>query len=177
MNVRPNLEEEMLGRPVRSLQYMLRRLATQYKYLPKIIDSGRFDENTLEGVMTFQREQFPPWEAIRSEWMDIEGFEGTPRPLRAFPEGGYQITPGTTGDYLLLPQTMFQILAGHINGIEDAVPTEIHEGAAVRNVEWLQDKAMMPVNGVLDPMTWDRLVRLYEVIITSKVPKPGHSFG
>ena len=50
------LEEEMLSNPVRSLQYMLRRLSSKYSFLPQLAVDGVFGERTLEAVMLFQRE-------------------------------------------------------------------------------------------------------------------------
>ena len=49
-----------VGRPVRSLQTMLRAISFQYPAIPRLIPDGVFGERTLEAVMVFQREFFPP---------------------------------------------------------------------------------------------------------------------
>ena len=60
MTTPQQLEEEMLSNPVRSLQYMLRRLTGKYDFLPQLALDGIFGERTLEAVMLFQRELAPP---------------------------------------------------------------------------------------------------------------------
>ena len=94
------LEEEMLSNPVRSLQYMLRRLSSKYPFLPQLAVDGVFGERTLEAVMLFQRELAPPvtgvvdqrtWNAIRDAWIDLERETAPPRTLRIFPGEGYQV--------------------------------------------------------------------------------------
>ena len=61
------------GQPIRSLQYMLNQLAIHNDVLTRLAVDGIFGERTLEAVMLFQREFFPPvtgqvdnatWDAI-----------------------------------------------------------------------------------------------------------------
>ena len=53
-------EIRLIGQPVRSLQTMLRELSFLYDFLPRLTPDGIFGERTLEAVMLFQREFFPP---------------------------------------------------------------------------------------------------------------------
>ena len=149
------LEEEMLSNPVQNLQYMLRRLGTRYSFLPQLATDGLFGEETLEAVMLFQRELAPPvtgvvdgrtWDAIRREWMALEREVAPPRSLRIFPGEGAQMLPGGEEEYMVLPQTMFQLL---------------------QNTLWLQNLAQLEETGVMDRATWDMLSRLYELFITA----------
>ena len=125
-------EEEMLSNPVRSLQYMLRRLAGRYDFLPQLALDGIFGERTLEAVMLFQRELAPPvtgvvdqrtWNAIRDAWIDLERETAPPRTLRIFPGEGHQVQPGMSGGTMVLPQTMFQLLRQRLEGIAEGEPT------------------------------------------------------
>ena len=127
---RMELEQEMLSNPVRNLQYMLWRLATRYPFLPKLAMDGLFGEETLEAVMLFQRELAPPvtgvvdqrtWDAIHSAWVDLERDVSPTRSLRIFPGEGFQVSPGMSGGYMILPQTMFQILSQKLNGDRKSV--------------------------------------------------------
>ena len=69
-------QREMMGQPVRSLQYMLRRLREGYPFLPELAVDGIFGEETLEAVMLFQRELAPPvtgavdWRTYQEEQYD-----------------------------------------------------------------------------------------------------------
>lgn len=184
---KPSLwEEELLGSPIRSLQYMLRQLSRKYPFLPKIVDSGLFDEETLEGVLRFQKELYPPvtgivdlrtWDNIRHEWERYQLEQAIPSPLRAFPQDGRGIPPDFSDLSLALPQMMFQILSRRLEGIRPGVPDGVHDQSSVHNVRWLQDKALLPQTGVLDRATWEMLRRLYEVMITNTHPGAGQTLG
>ena len=87
----------LIGQPVRSLQTMLRELSYRYPFLPRLTPDGVFGERTLEAVMLFQRELFPPvtgrvdqgvWDAIAGQYLDALSHTAPPLPLRGFPAGG-----------------------------------------------------------------------------------------
>ena len=82
----------LIGQPVRSLQTMLRTISFAYPFLPRLTPDGIFGERTLEAVMLFQREFFPPvtgqvnqatWDAIVSLYHQVVS-RLTPLPTRAF---------------------------------------------------------------------------------------------
>lgn len=186
MTQRSLWEEELLSSPIRSLQYMLRQLSRRYPFLPTLVDSGIFDEATLEAVMRFQKELHPPvtgvvdletWEAIYQEWERYQLEATPPYPLRAFPEDGRSFPPDFAGDALALPQMMFQILSQRVEGIQPGVPDGVHDSASVQNVRWLQQRALLPTTGVMDRATWEMLRRLYELLITHSHPGAGQTFG
>ena len=153
------LEREMLAQPVRSLQYMLRQLSRWYDFLPEIGVDGVFGEHTLESVMLFQREftlpvtgvvDYQTWQMIRSKWEEAERKLQEPRAVRAFPGNGRQAEQGEYALYMVVPQTMFRVLSNFINGIANAPEDGQHEELSIENVRWLQEKAGLPVTGVLD---------------------------
>ena len=120
------LEREMLAKPVSSLQYMLRQLSRTYQSLPRLVVDGVFGERTLEAVMRFQREAGLPvtgvvdqatWNAIRDAWLSQQPKTSYSRATRIFPSEGIQVHEGETKEYLIVPQTMFNILAKHFEGI------------------------------------------------------------
>ena len=90
------------------------------------------------------------------------------RSLRIFPGEGFQVSPGMSGGYMILPQTMFQILSKKLSGIVDAAPDGYHGDASVENTRWLQGLAQLEQTGVMDRKTWDMLSRLYELFVTAK---------
>ena len=78
-----------IGRPVRSLQTMLRALSYVYPFLPRVTPDGVFGEATLEAVMLLQREFFPPvtgrvnlatWEGITALYRRAERASRSPSP-------------------------------------------------------------------------------------------------
>lgn len=177
MTTRQQLEEEMLSNPVRSLQYMLRRLSSKYPFLPQLAVDGVFGERTLEAVMLFQRAFSPPvtgvvdqrtWNAIRDAWINLERESAPPRTLRIFPGEGYQVQPGMSGSSMILPQTMFQLLRRRLEGIAEGTADGLHGDASVQNTLWLQNLAQLEQTGIMDRQTWDMLSRLYELFITAE---------
>lgn len=170
------LERELLGQPIHTLQYMLRRLAVKYGFLPTLAVDGLYGRETAEVVRRFQRAFSLPvtgtadretWNAIRTLWLDLEAESAPPRPLRAFPAEGNRAQPGDTREYLVVPQTMFQLLSRHFNGIARHTVNGYHGSESAANVDWLQRAAGLPVSGVLDPSTWDALSRLYEMAVVA----------
>ena len=179
------LEREMLAQPVRSLQYMLRRLSMVYDFLPRLVTDGIFGERTLEAVMLFQRELHPPvtgvvdrgtWEAIRTLWDQVEREISGANALRAFPSEGTRVEPGAEAEYMIMPQTMFQVLGRHLNGITEGPALGIHDRASVDNVHWLQHAAGLKEDGVMDRRTWEMLVRLYEIFVIRELDRSRQAF-
>ena len=171
------MERSLLAQPVRGLQYMLRRLAEDHSFLPKLAVDGVFGEKTLEAVMLFQREFHLPvtgrvdrktWEAIRRDWLSLEKRLADPRDLRAFPGERSRVEAGDSRDYLVLPQTMFQLLRERLEGIAQGEADGRHGDVSVQNTLWLQNLAQLEETGVMDRQTWDMLSRLYELFITAE---------
>ena len=167
------LENEMLDQPVSSLQYMLMRLAQKYDFFPQLAVDGVFDERTLEAVMLFQRELFPPvtgvvdqnvWDAIRNEWIQFELENAPPRSLRGFPSG-VSAALGDQAAFLLLPQAMFQSLSQIMEGITEEELDGRHDEVSAANARWLQQRAGLEETGEMTKDTWDALTRLYELFI------------
>lgn len=178
-------EREMLAQPVRSLQYMLRQLSKVYQFLPELAIDGIFGEETLEAVMLFQRELYPPvtgvvdwgtWKAIRERWIEVEQQLAEPRAVRAFPGEGYQVEAGAVKEFMIVPQTMFQVLSYYFNGISPHVPTGQHSPVSVDNVRWLQRAAGLEETGTLDAVTWGILSRLYEVFVVKNLEEEQSKF-
>ena len=178
-------ERELLGQPVGSLQYMLRRLALEYDFLPSLSADGIFGERTLEAVMLFQRELYPPvtgvvdrgtWNAIRDRWYETERRISPARALRAFPSEGYRVMPGEEREILILPQAMLQMLSRRLDGIEEAPATGRHNDASADNIRWVQRAAGLEQTGVLDRQTWDMLSRLYELFVVGGTKESGPVF-
>jgi len=167
----------LLGRPIESLQTMLRQLSYGYKALPFLVPDGRFGEETLEAVMIFQREFGLPvtgrvdpdtWDEVVRRYDGQMRQREKPYALRAFPVRPFQLEIGDRDDIALLVQTLFGILSGAVDGIADEEHDGMHTGAAVDNTMWLQKVSGLPVTGVMDRETWNRLVRMYDLLIVRR---------
>lgn len=165
------IERAMAGDPVRSLQFMLRRLALRYHTLPELVLDGEFGEQTLESVMRFQKALGLPvngvvdsrtGQAILDEWRVLEQELSQSRQLRGFPRDAV-VRPGESAAFLYPVQAMFQSLTHALEGIQDETIDGIHNGTSVENALWLQNLAGLPETGNVDRELWDRLARLYEL--------------
>ena len=183
--MRMELEREVLAQPVKALQHMLMRLAQVYDVLPTVAESGRFDENTLEAVLRFQKEFAPPvtgvvdrrtWHKILEQWELAEEKLTQPRPVRAFPGNGKRAQPGEWKEYMALPQTMFRSLSHYFEGIEPAQTDGRHGEESVRNVRWLQQVSGLNPTGIMDQPTWNVLSRLYETFVIPEGVLPEEIF-
>ena len=166
------LERELLARPVAGLQYMLGQLAREDSELTTLMVDGVFGERTLEAVLRFQRQAHLPvtgtvdrrtWNAIRDQWQAMERRTGNTRPTRLFPSEGTQVEEGSRREYMIIPQTMFQVLRNQFEGIEEDPADGVHSPASVQNTRWLQRAAGLQGTGTMDLATWNALSRLYEI--------------
>lgn len=168
------LEREMLANPVMSVQYMLGQLSKVYRFLPQLAVDGIYGERTLEAVMRFQKEAGLPvtgtvdqatWEAIRNCWLEQRARTGYSRATRIFPSEGVQVKEGETKEYLIVPQTMFNILSKQFEGIVPCQADGSNGPASAGNIRWLQKAAGLPQTGCMDTATWDALSHLYEIFV------------
>lgn len=93
------------------------------------------------------------------------GGEKLARAVRAFPSEGVEVHEGETKEYLIVPQTMFNILARHLEGIASCDADGCNGPATADNIRWLQKAAGLPETGCLDAATWDALSHLYEIFV------------
>ncbi len=167
----------LLGRPIESLQHMLQQLSYGYEALPFLVPDGRFGEETLEAVMIFQREFGLPvtgrvdpdtWDEVVRRYDGWMRERARPYALRAFPVRPFQLEIGDRDDVALLIQTLFSILSGVVDGITDDEHDGMHTGATVDNTMLLQKVSGLPTTGVMDKATWNKLARLYDLLIVRR---------
>ena len=168
-------EIRLIGQPVRSLQTMLRELSFLYDFLPRLTPDGVFGERTLEAVMHFQREFFPPvtgrvdqptWDAIAALYLQAKARLNGPLPFRGYPQGGFTVKPDQDSVHLYLVQSMFRALARLLNGIQSAPVTGQNDTATQHNIRWVQQLDGRPQTGVLDQDSWNTISRLYTLFVT-----------
>lgn len=163
------------SQPVRHLQEMLRTLSLYYPFFPSIIPNGVFNPATLEAVMLFQREFYPPvtgvvnagtWNAIVALSQQVRRDQLTNRPTQVFPHRDTQIRPGDSSPSLPVIQTMFAALSHIFQGLSNQAPGTLQGEAGEADTRWLQRASGLAETGVLDQATWNSLSRLYQLYVT-----------
>ena len=164
-----------LGQPVRSLQTMLRALSFTYEFLPRLTPDGIFGERTLEAVMLFQRELFPPvtgrvdqatWDAFAAAYRQSIAFQKSSFPFAGYPGPGKTISPGQDSTYLRLLQSMFLTLSKSFTDVEPGPVSGNYDVPTGHNIRWAQRAAGQPESGVLDQACWDTVNRLYRLFVS-----------
>lgn len=166
----------VIDSPVYSLQSMLRTIAFRYPNIPRLIPDGIFGEQTLEAVMVFQRDFFPPvtgvvdnatWDAIAIIYQQAMDQLSPPLPAAGFPSWDYTISPGEDSVHFYLVQAMFRALSHILENIEDCAVTGRCTQETLNNIRLLQRVADLPVTGVLDKAVWDVLSRMYTIFVAN----------
>ncbi len=165
-----------IGNPVFSLQSMLRTISFQYPVIPRLVPDGLFGERTLEAVMVFQREFFPPvtgrvdlatWNAIAALYQKALQALRAPRSAHLFPHRDFTLTPGQSSVHLAPIQSMFNGLSRVLDGLEPCSANGQCDSATEHNVRWLQHVSQQAETGTLDKGAWDTLERLYALFLLS----------
>lgn len=163
------------GRSVFDLQTMLRVISFQHSWLPRLVPDGMFGEKTLEAVMLFQRELFPPvtgvvdnavWDAIVDVYQQSRSALSPPLPCCGYPSREYTISPGESCVHLGLIQAMFMALKRILEGLEEIETFGTMDDPTVQNICWIQRQNQAEETGIIDQFVWDTLSRLYTIFVT-----------
>ena len=147
--------------PVTSLQSMLRAIAFVEQQFPVISATGLFDEDTLEAVLRFQKQNYLPVTGIVDEetWDSIAS---------AFINAYRQLPPVSVPPYALDNRSIhpgqsypaLYPIQGMLNGLSSVL-----DATTEQNLRQVQHSAGLPENGVLDRATWEATVRLFRTFL------------
>lgn len=168
-------ENELMAQSIRQLQMMLNALAIHNPALPRLAADGIFGERTLEAVMIFQRDFFPPvngvvnnavWDAITAAYVKDQLENGSASPLRVLPGGWSTTEEGESGEQVLLTQAMLSSLSRRLTNFDGREMDRANTGGTLADLRAVQRLAGLPVSGTLDRATWEYLTRLYHIFVT-----------
>lgn len=161
-----------LGRPVFSLQTMLRVLATRNPAIPMVVPDGIYGENTMRSVTALQRERNLPatgvvdlatWEAVTQAFAQALPELMPPQPLRITLNPEQIIRAGEQNAHLFLVQAMFHVLSGSYTGAPDPPATGVLDEQTGAAVLWLQGLAGLPPTGEIGRSEWRVLTGVYHM--------------
>ncbi|MCL2353556.1 MAG: peptidoglycan-binding protein, partial [Defluviitaleaceae bacterium] len=165
------------GRLVTELQFLLDYIGLFYDSIPFVADTSRFDGLTTESVREFQRifglnvdGVVGPitWRKLYDVYWGIK--ENTPEPQPAPPPVNPPNMPPYPGSLIRLGSTgeSARLIQGALNRLSEAIPTigKVPEdgvfGESTREaVMAFQRTFGLTIDGIVGPITWDRLFREY----------------
>ena len=158
------------GESVRQIQVAINRLADAYPQLWVIPESGVFDERTRDAILTFQR-MFGlsvdglvgplTWARLMTEYMDLQpGGPSAPPAPTIPPYPGFLIRQGSTGESVRLVQQAINRLVPFYPGRLWRIAEDGIFGPNTRDaVMSFQSIFGLSADGVVGPLTWERLMR------------------
>lgn len=161
-----------LGKPIESLQTMLREIAAVYPQILPVIPNGVYNRNTFAAVQSFQRMVgLPPngiatpgtWAAIADLFHQIYPFRTPPDETTRWPAGKI-LRPEEASHYLYLAQGMLAALCRLFPACPKPELSGVLDSKTQQGLIWLQRAAGLEQTGWLDTQTWYYLNHLYRTM-------------
>ena len=176
------MQERFSGKPIRSLQTMLRNLASVDERLTTVVPDGIYGETTKSAVESFQRlHGFPAtgiadletWEHIVREHDRHEIIYGPAHPLYCCLQPGQTIIPGEENLHMYVINGALQALSTQYESMPMADSGGLFTEGSAEAVKWLQSVAQMETTGYIDRQTWRMLAGLYRATVGDASGKRG----
>lgn len=176
--------EFYLGRPIESLQTMLRQISdTDSRILP-VVPDGYYGPSTFASVRSFQQVYglSPTGEADSLTWDTISAvFQQSSLqrfPPSALPVWGVNqvVDPGEFNYHVYLVQGMLAALAHFFPALVPPPSDGILNSATVQGLQWVQQSAGLPETGQLNALTWNFLSGLYRTTTGNGVQRVKNTF-
>ena len=158
-----------LGKPIESLQTMLREISNFYPAVLPVIPDGTFGRSTFASVRSFQTMQglSPTGEVTPETWVSIAELYGHLYPkstiVTAIPvwETNQILGLGSTNYHLFLVQAMLAALSYIFKDVQKTESTGKLDDTTQAGLQWLQQASGLNPTGKLDTQTWFYLTNLY----------------
>ena len=161
-----------LGRPVRSLQIMLRLISRAIPEIPTVVPDGVYGQSTMRAVTALQRYAHLPatgvvdqatWDEIVSMYDDVCEECMPPQCLSPAVLPGQCIAPGEENLHMYLVEAMFKALGRVYDNVPEVDINGVNDPKCVCAIKWLQTLSDLPETGQVDRRTWRYLTGLYRV--------------
>ncbi len=166
------MSSTFLGRPVRSLQIMLRDISRVLPEIPPVIPDGIYGQTTMQAVTALQRYAHLPatgvvdqatWDEIVSMYFDACEERMPPQPLELAVFPGQCIEPGEENLHMYLVEAMFQALGRIYDNVPEVHMNGVNDDSCTGAIKWLQKLSDLPETGRMDRRTWRYLTGLYRL--------------
>lgn len=159
------------GMRTRILQRMLKELAD-----PTVQESGLYDESTREAVRQFQRMRGYPATGVadRRTWEEMSRLyrerseDLVTEAIRPFAGRERRIYPRERSDLVMILQLILNELRIRYDGFGPIPLSGIYDEMTEGAVREFQRINLLPMDGITDARTWNRMARQYNDVLTDR---------
>ena len=156
------------------IQRILRDLAFYETQLAPVRLSGTYDDDTRDAVVKFQQKyDLEPTGTVNAEtWAVLQSVDRARRDSEALaravyilprsPE--YTIYPGTRDNVIFVIQHMLEVISQEYGELEGVALNGVYDESTAEAVKAFQRANLLESNGIIDPITFNRLADEYERI-------------
>lgn len=162
------------GRPIRSLQTMLRVIGQQQELDITLIPDGIYGRQTMDAVSRFQRSVGLPvtgtadldtWEAIVEDYQDALIYVAPAQSVEVVLNANQVIEKGESHPHMYLVQSMLTVISQAFESVPAPAVTGTLDIATAEALGAFQALVGLPVTGELDRRTWKHLALQYPVAV------------
>lgn len=163
-------EKTNAGKPIESLQHMLRVLSQEDGRLVPVTPDGIFGQNTAAAVTAYQRSRGLPatgeadmntWESVVREYEACRAHHEPSEALRVLLEPMQTIKPGEKNSHVRLIQSMLLGCGEGYHCLPGMEVTGVMDAPTVAAVRKFQTICGLQPTGSVNRVTWKHLARLY----------------
>jgi len=162
------------GRPIRSLQTMLRVIGQQKELETTVVPDGIYGKQTMDAVSRFQRSIGLPatgiadqatWDAVVRAYEPALIYVAEAQPVDIILNPNQVIRKNEAHPHVYLVQAMLIVLSQAFNSIPAPSMTGILDIPTGESLSAFQALNQLPVTGELDKITWKNLALQYPVAV------------
>lgn len=164
------MSENLTGKPITSLQTMLRTITQADATIPTVVADGVYGENTKRAVSEIQRQNgmqvtgstdFDTWQVICEKYAQARVEVGPAAPLRVIIDPQQVFLPGCRDKHVFLIQAMLAALADDYPEFSDVRVSGVYDEVTEKAIRWLQKACDVPCSGICNKQMWKMLTGLY----------------
>lgn len=165
---------------IRTLQTMLRVIASTTGEIPPVVPDGIYGRQTAASVRAFQQAAGLPitgkvdeatWRSIITAYQFLAPRSQEPASLNIMLNKDATIGPGTDGGHVYLVQAMLAALHRLLANFPAVTVSGDYDAATEQAVRFFQGICRLPETGLVDRSTWQQLVSLYRLTVGAGIAR------
>ncbi len=170
--MKSRLDAVKASNPILEIQFILRDISQINPDIPMVFPTGRFDSETQEAVIAFQKKfnlpvtgkiDFVTWNAILKEHQQCIHCIKSPQSVNCYPDNVYEYKKGDDGNLIYILQILLKNYHNKYKNYEDIHLTGIFDEQTEKAIKQFQEFSRLPVTGALDRQTWNLLNKINSV--------------